>query len=436
MNTSNFKISHFIKQESLGGILLIISTIIALFWANNSDSYHHFWHELTIGITAGDFSLSHSLGHWINDGLMAIFFFTVGLEIKREVMGGELSTIKKASLPLFAAIGGMLVPALVYFIFNNGYPEYRSGWGIPMATDIAFALGLMAMLGDKVNINLKIFLTALAIADDLGAIMVIAVFYTENINVNELITAAIFMSVLLAANRFGVRRTAFYALVGLFGVWVSFLFSGVHATIAGVLIALTIPARPKINERQFIRNVKKKMSKFEKIDPNDISLLTSDQAHIVAEIDTIADDAHTPLQKLEHNLHPITSFFILPVFALANAGIKIEGKILDLLFTPIALGIMAGLVVGKTVGITLFSWVAVKLKIANLPKGISWQEIIGASMLAGIGFTMSIFVAELAFKDPEVIMMAKIGIFGASLIAALLGLTILSFAGKPKKQAP
>lgn len=434
MNTSNFKISHFIKQESLGGILLILSTIAALIWANSSESYHYFWHELYIGISAGHLSMNHSIGHWINDGLMAIFFFTIGLEIKREVMGGELSTMKKASLPLMAALGGMLVPAFIYFLFNSGYPEYSAGWGIPMATDIAFALGLMAMLGDKVNINLKIFLTALAIADDLGAIMVIAVFYTDNIDINELITAAVFMSVLIAANRFGVRRTAFYALVGLFGVWTSFLFSGVHATIAGVLIALTIPARPKIDERQFIRNVKKKMSKFEKIEANEVSLLTPSQAHIIEDIDTIADDAHTPLQKLEHTLHPITSFIILPVFALANAGIKIEGKILDLLLTPIALGIMAGLVIGKTLGITLFSWVAVKLKITNLPEGINWKEIIGASMLAGIGFTMSIFVAELAFKDKEVVQMAKIGIFGASLIAAIIGLTILSMEGRSKNQ--
>lgn len=433
MNTSNFKISHFIKEESLGGILLIFSTIIALIWANSSASYHHFWHELVISFSAGDFSLSHSLGHWINDGLMAIFFFTVGLEIKREVMGGELSTMKKASLPLVAAVGGMVVPAFIYFLFNSSIPEYSAGWGIPMATDIAFALGLMAMLGDRVNINLKIFLTALAIADDLGAIMVIAVFYTESIDVNELITAAVFMSVLMAANKFGIRRTSFYALVGLFGVWTSFLFSGVHATIAGVLIALTIPARPKTDEKQFIRNVKKKISKFEKIEANEVSLLTSGQAHIIEEIDNIADDAHTPLQKLEHAMHPITAYFILPVFALANAGIKIEGKIMDLLLTPIALGIMAGLVIGKTLGITLFSWIAVKLKIANLPEGITWKEIIGASMLAGIGFTMSIFVAELAFKDKEVIMMAKVGIFGASLIAAILGLTILSMAGRVKK---
>lgn len=430
MNTNNIKISLFIKQESLGGILLIISTIIALIWANNSESYHHFWHDIMISFSAGDFELSHSIGHWINDGLMAIFFFTIGLEIKREIMGGELSTFKKASLPLFAATGGMVIPAFVYFLFNNGYPEYSAGWGIPMATDIAFALGLMAMLGDKVNINLKIFLTALAIADDLGAILVIAIFYTESIDVSELITASVFMSILIAANKFGIRRTSFYAFVGLFGVWTSFLLSGVHATVAGVLIAFTIPARPKIIEKQFIRNVKKKISKFEKTEGNEVSLLTSDQAHIIGDIDNIANDAHTPLQKLEHTLHPITSFLILPLFALANAGIKIEGRILDLLFTPIALGIIAGLVAGKTLGITLFSWIAVKLKIANLPKGITWREIIGASMLAGIGFTMSIFVAELAFKDKEVIQMAKIGIFVASFISAILGLSLLSMSAK------
>lgn len=434
MNSNNFKITHYIKEESLGGILLIISTIIALIWANSSESYHHFWHEIYIHFSVGDFTINHSIGHWINDGLMAIFFFTVGLEIKREVMGGELSTLKKASLPIVAALGGMLVPALIYAAFNYNHPQFSSGWGIPMATDIAFALGLMALLGDKVNINLKIFLTALAIADDLGAILVIAIFYTESIDINELITAFGFMAVLIAANKFGVRRTAFYALVGLFGVWTSFLFSGVHATIAGVLIALTIPARPKINEVQFISNIKKKIQKFEDTNPNEVSLLTSNQAHIIEDIDSLADDAHTPLQKLEHSLHPITSFFILPIFALANAGIHVEGKIADMLISPIALGITAGLVLGKVIGITAFSWVAIKLKIAKLPQGTNWREITGASMLAGIGFTMSIFVAELAFDDAKVIQMAKIGIFAASIIAAILGLSLLSKSSKKANQ--
>lgn len=434
MNTSNFKISHFIKEESLGGILLIIATIIALIWANNSDSYYQLWHKLYISFTAGEFSISHSVGHWVNDGLMAIFFFTIGLEIKREIMGGELSSMKKASLPLMAAIGGMLIPALVYVIFNGSNPDFNRGWGIPMATDIAFALGLMALLGDKVNINLKIFLTALAIADDLGAILVIAIFYTDNIDTNSLINAGVFLSILIAANKMGVRRTAFYGIVGLFGVWTSFLFSGVHATIAGVLIALTIPARPRITEKEFAKKVKVKIQKFEEAESNQNSLLTSKQAHCIEDIDTIADDAHTPLQKLEHALHPIVAYFILPVFALANAGIVIEGSILDSLLSPITMGIIAGLVLGKSIGISGISWIAVKTGMANLPEGTGWRGIIGASFMAGIGFTMSIFVAELAFDDKEIIMMAKIGIFTASIISAIIGLSLLSFGSKKKSE--
>ncbi len=433
MSQNNFSIKNYIKEESLGGILLIIATVAALIWANSSESYHHFWHEIKVSFSAGSFNISHSITHWINDGLMAIFFFTVGLEIKREIMGGELSSIKKASLPIVAAIGGMLVPALIYTIFNATNADYSAGWGIPMATDIAFALGLLALLGDKVNVNIKIFLTALAIADDLGAILVIAIFYTESIRTELLFIAGGFIGILILANRLGVRKTAFYALVGLIGVWVSFLFSGVHATIAGVLIALTIPARPKINESQFISLVKIKIDKFAKQEPNDISLLTDKQAHCIDDIDKIADDAHTPLQKLEHALHPITSFFILPLFALANAGIRIEGKITDLLFSSVSLGIIAGLVIGKTIGITGLSWLAVKFKLATLPEGTKWKEIFGVSMMAGIGFTMSIFVAELAFSDDKLIQMAKVGIFSASIIAALAGLLFLNLTYKKQK---
>jgi NhaA family Na+:H+ antiporter len=429
MNTSNFKISHFIKEESLGGILLILATAIALIWANTSETYDQLWHHLYIGLDIGDFSIKHSLLHWVNDGLMAIFFFTIGLEIKREIMGGELSSLKKASLPVMAAVGGMLIPALIYTL-NSQDPDISRGWGIPMATDIAFALGLMALLGDKININLKIFLTAIAIADDLGAILIIAIFYTESIDIYSLFTAAGFLIILVIANRLGVRRTAFYTLVGLFGVWTSFLFSGVHATIAGVLIALTIPARPKITESEFAKKVKVKIEKFEESESNQISLLTEKQAHCIEDIDNIADDAHTPLQKLEHALHPIVAFLILPIFALANAGIIIEGKIFDSLTSPITVGIIAGLVIGKSIGITGISWLAVKLKIAHLPEGTGWTGIIGTAFMAGIGFTMSIFVAELAFDDTEIIMMAKIGIFTASIISALIGLSLLSMSSK------
>lgn len=426
-NRSRFSIGKFIKEESFGGFVLILVTIIAVVWANSNwaDAYHRIWHEIKLGLSFGDFAMKYSLQHWINDGLMAIFFFMVGLEIKREVIAGELSSIKKASLPIAAALGGMLFPALIYVIFNYNNPEHLAGWGTPMATDIAFALGILSLLGSKVNINLKIFLTALAIADDLGAILVIALFYTDTINISQLINAAVFLALLTGANRLGVRRTTFYALVGFLGVWMSFMFSGVHATIAGVLIALTIPGRTKVTEKQYVDDLCMLVDKFEKAKPNDKDLLTQQQAHLVSKISKLTDDANTPLQKLEHALHPLSAFFILPLFALANAGVHIEGNILDMLRHPVALGIMAGLVLGKVLGISLFSRLMVWLKLATLPEGVSWKQIYGAGMLAGIGFTMSIFISGLAFGSEQLEQVAKIGIFGASIISAIAGLIML-----------
>ncbi len=308
------------------------------------------------------------------------------------------------------------------------------GWGVPMATDIAFALGLLAMLGKRVNINLKIFLTALAIADDLGAILVIAIFYTDTINYSELVTATIFMIVLIVANFAGVRRTLFYAVVGLSGVWLSFLYSGVHATIAGVLIALTIPARTEIDETSYISSLEKLLHKFRKVNPNNNPLLTKSQAHVVEEIDNLTDAAQTPLQKLEHFLHPITTYFILPVFALSNAGVRIEGNLSDLLLHPIAIAIILGLVLGKFVGISLFSKLMVKFKLASLPEGVSWNQIYGVALLAGIGFTMSIFISELAFSDEAFKQIAKVGILAASVIAAVLGMAWLALSTKKESE--
>ena len=416
-------------------MLLILATVVALFWANSSfyPAYHHLWYEMKVGFTWGGFKLIGSLHHWINDGLMALFFFTVGLEIKREIIGGELSSLKKASLPIMAAVGGMIIPALIYTLVVINKPELLHGWGVPMATDIAFALGLLAMLGKRININLKIFLTALAIADDLGAILVIAIFYTESINYTELITAAIFMIVLVVANFTGVRRTLFYTVVGLSGVWLSFLCSGVHATIAGVLIALTIPARTAIDEETYISKLSRLLQKFRKENPNGNPLLTKEQAHVVEEIDKLNDAAQTPLQKLEHFLHPITTYFILPVFALSNAGVRVEGNIFDLMFHPIAIGIILGLVLGKFVGISLFSRLMVKLKWASLPEGVSWKQIYGVALLAGIGFTMSIFISELAFNDEAFKQIAKVGIMAASLLAGVLGMIWLALTS-PKKE--
>ncbi len=429
---SKFNILSFIKEESLGGYILIAITIIALVWANSGfyDSYHYLWHELQMGFKFGDFELSSSLHHWINDGLMALFFFTIGLEIKREVLAGELSSFKKAGLPIAAAVGGMIIPALIYVIISINHPQFINGWGIPMATDIAFALGLMAMLGKRVPVSLKIFLTALAIADDLGAIMVIAVFYTESIDMMELLNAAFFLGVLIAANRMGVRSAIFYALVGGLGVWTSFLFSGVHATIAGVLIALTIPVRPKISEKAFIQRLSSCLDVFKKTDPNDKSLLTSAQSKVISKIGHHVSDANTPLQKLEHAMHPVSIFVILPIFALSNAGVHIEGNLMAMILHPISLGIMGGLILGKFLGISVFSWIFVKLKLANLPPGVSWAHIYGMSFLAGIGFTMSMFIADLGFEQQEYVKIAKVGILAASLLAGIIGVSILSMAKK------
>jgi NhaA family Na+:H+ antiporter len=425
---TSFNISSYIKEESLGGFILIFVTLVALIWANSAyhESYFYLWNELKLGVSLGDASLKKSLHLWINDGLMAIFFFMIGLEIKREVLAGELSSLKKASLPIAAAIGGMVVPAAFYVAVNYNNPQYLNGWGIPMATDIAFALGMMSLLGKKVPISLKVFLTALAIADDLGAIMVIALFYTETIYTGELINAAIFMTVLITANRLGVRRTSFYAIIGFAGVWLSFLYSGIHATVAGVLIAFTIPVRTKISEKKYIDNLCVLLDEFEKEKSNNKSLLTQRQAHLLTGIEELSDDAHTPLQKLEHALHPITSYFILPIFALSNAGVRIEGNIFDLLFHPIAIGIMLGLILGKSLGISLFSKLMVKMKWSNLPEGVTWRHIYGASLFAGIGFTMSIFIAHLAFVPEEFVEIAKVGIFVASFVAAVGGMILLS----------
>ena len=429
---STFKISNFISEEAYGGIILIIATIAALIWANSIyyDSYYQLWHELKVGFVWGEINMVGSLHHWINDGLMALFFFTIGLEIKREIMGGELSSMKKASMPIAAAIGGMLIPAAFYALVLINYPEYLDGWGIPMATDIAFALGLLALLGKRVNINLKIFLTALAIADDLGAVMVIAIFYTDTINYSELLSAVFFIGVLVIANFAGVRRTSFYAIVGFIGVWMAFVFSGVHATIAGVLIALTIPARTKISEHEYVEKLAKYLNKYKKEQSNENSLLTKEQVHLISDIEVLNDKAQTPLQKLEHALHPITAFFILPVFALSNAGVHVEGSVIEMLLHPISLGIIAGLVLGKFLGISFFSRLTVWLKIATLPEGVTWKQIYGVSFLAGIGFTMSMFISDLAFVDEEFKQIAKVGIMAASLISATIGMIWLSVGTK------
>lgn len=422
---------EFISKETISGIILVVAAVIAIIWANSpwAHSYHYVWHEIHMEFKFENwFDLDASLNHWINDGLMAIFFFTVGLEIKREVMEGELSSLKKASMPIMAAVGGMIVPAVIYTFFNYDNSDTANGWGIPMATDIGFTLGVLSLLGNRVSINLKIFLTALAIADDLGAIMVIALFYTDpaSIDFHQLWVALAFIVVLIVANKVGIRSGTFYGIVGLFGVWIAFIYSGIHATFAGVLIAITIPARAKISEHEFLEKGRKYADVFTK-NMKSGKLLSTEQAHAISGMEKAMERVQTPLQKLEHAIHPFVAYFVLPLFALSNAGIEISGSIIDMMLHPVALGVMFGLVLGKFLGISLFSKLMVKLKLSTLPDNVAWMEIYGAAMLAGIGFTMSIFITDLAFDDKSIIEHAKVGVMAASLVAAILGLLILKF---------
>lgn len=416
---------RFISNSTMSGIILFSSAFIALVISNSpwSEAYHHFW-ETEFSIGFGDNILSKSLHHWINDGLMAVFFFVVGLELKREIIAGELSDPKNAILPVSAAIGGMVIPALVFWFFNNGL-ESVSGWGIPMATDIAFALGVLYLLGDRVPLSLKIFLTALAIADDIGAVLVIAFFYTSEINFYSLGTGVLFMVMLILANMSGVRNTLFYAILGIGGLWLAFLMSGVHATIAAVLAAFTIPARVKIPELLYSSKLEILHNKFKAATPNDQPTVTQEQLHILEDIRDLSKKALTPLQRLEHSMHPLVAFIIMPVFALANAGVSLTGDILGQLFSPLALGIFAGLLLGKVLGVVGVSVMLIKFKIASIPEGMNKYHLLGAGFLAAIGFTMSLFITDLAFKQQEFIFQAKLGILTASIGASIIGFWLI-----------
>ncbi len=418
-------ILEFIQAETTGGLFLLCCAILAMVLANSaiSDKYFDFWKTpLTVGF--GTWELSKSLFLWINDGLMAIFFFVVGLEIKRELMAGELSTVRKAMLPIAAALGGMAVPALFYTAFNYG-GEGRNGWGIPMATDIAFALGFLSLLGKRVPVSLKIFLTALAIVDDLGAVIVIAVFYTADLHVLHLVTGLICFAALIGVNRMGIRKVTVYVILGII-MWVAFLKSGIHPTLAGVLLAFTIPSRIKIDSKAFPDHCRKLIDEYEKADEcGKPMLLCESQQTAVQSIETACHYAESPMQRLEHNLHPWVTFFIMPVFAVANAGIVLNAEFITNAVDPISIGVFLGLALGKPVGITLFSWMAVRSKIASLPESVSWKSILGIGCVAGIGFTMSLFIADLAFSLSHQLDIAKIGIFTSSIAAGFLGWLIL-----------
>lgn len=418
-------LNRFIDNSTTSGILLFVVAVIALILANSpfSDAYHKFW-EHTLSIGYDTYVVSKSLHHWINDGLMSIFFFVIGLELKREVLAGELSRPKDAILPIAAGLGGMIIPALFYLALNPS-GDQSAGWGIPMATDIAFALGILYLLGDKVPISLKVFLTALAIADDIGAVLVIAFFYTSEIFTTSLFFGGGFFIVLVIANFLGVRSIVFYGLIGIGGLWLAFLLSGVHATIAGIVVALTIPANVKIQDNHFVAKIKGLIKEFEKSTPNQVTLLTLEQLEIVGEIRYYSLAALTPLQRLEHSMHPMVSFVVMPIFALANAGITFSGSFGENMVSNVSIGVILGLVVGKFIGIVGVSKILVKLKIASLPQGVNWRHIYGAALLAGVGFTMSLFITDLAFDDPNLILQSKIGIFAASILGGIGGFLVL-----------
>jgi Na+:H+ antiporter, NhaA family len=422
----------FAHKQSSGGILLIAATVVALLWANSpwGESYAALWQtKLTVGL--GEFSLSKDLTHWINDALMAVFFLVVGLEIKRELLVGELSSVRSAALPIAAAVGGAVVPALIYIAINAG-TEGAAGWGIPMATDIAFALGVLALLGERAPVALKVFLTALAIVDDIVAVLVIAFFYTAEISWGALGVGGLFLAALVMANLIGVGRTLIYAVLGV-GLWLAFLLSGVHATIAGVLLAFTVPASSFINPGAFLERSRYVLDRFEKAGEKGENVLTNEERQAALHaLNHATYQLEPPLHELEHTLHPWVVFAIMPIFALANAGVTLGGGLAEALVSPVALGIVAGLVLGKQLGITLFAWLAVKVGVSELPVGINWRHVYGGGWLGGIGFTMSLFITDLAFSNGSLVDAAKLGILAASLIAGVIGWAILRGASSPR----
>ena len=419
-------VQTFIHTEEVGAIVLLLAAASALGWANSpwSDSYASFWHT-TISFDIYIFAISEDLEHIVNDGLMAVFFFVVGLEIKRELLHGELSSFRRAVLPAMAALGGMVAPAAIYLAFNSS-GETAVGWGIPIATDIAFALGVLALLGRRLPAQLRIFLLGLAVVDDLGAIAVIAVFYTESIHWIDLGLALGVFVVIAACIRIGIRSLGFYLILSVV-MWQFFLESGIHATVAGVLISVLTPARPYLHRKNYKAAVENLLRDFK------LAMDTGQEEKaesIVAEVEKLSQGTEGPMERLERVIHPWTSFVVLPIFALANAGIVISwDSLTEAAASPITLGILVALPVGNTLGILGMTWLTVRLGLGRLPSYVTWLQVLGVGMLGGIGFTVSIFVSGIAFENQALSDQAKIGVFGASLLAGAVGYLFLRFVG-------
>ncbi|GMQ84687.1 MAG: Na+/H+ antiporter NhaA [Acidimicrobiia bacterium] len=417
---------RFADTEAASGVVLLAAAVLALLWANSlwGESYFSFWGtKLTIEL--GSFHFEETLKDIVNDGLMAIFFFVVGLEIKRELVVGELNSMRKAALPAMAALGGMVVPALIYvaFVASSNGGDAIAGWGIPMATDIAFSVGVIALLGSRVPVGAKLFLLALAIVDDIGAILVIAVFYTADLSIIWLAVAAGALFLLFTARQAGIRSIAVYLPLALI-VWFSFLESGVHATIAGVILGLMVPARAMYSDLEFRRRARWILERFDMNAASPDARERLDQDAL--ELEAIARESVPPLERFEHRLHRFSSFIVVPLFALANAGIRFADlDVIAAIFSPIALGVSVGLVLGKPVGIALATWIGLRLKLGELPRNVRFSHVIAIGVLAGIGFTVSLFIAELAFRSSDMAVIltdeAKIGIFLGSAIAGIAG---------------
>jgi len=419
----------FVKTESLAGILLFGATIIALIWANSSysETYVSLW-EQTIGISFQNFELKKPLILWINDGLMAIFFFVIGLELKRELLIGEINSVKKATFPFIAALGGVLVPVGLYLLLNQD-PATEKGWGIPMATDIAFALALLTTLGKRIPLSLKIFLTAFAIIDDIAAVLVIAIFYSVNVSWLYILYGIILI-ILLGVLYYTRRYSFFIGIVLAIVIWFLFLKSGVHPTIAGVLLAFTIPLKRRINIRKYSDHLRAISTKLVNVtDDDERHLLTKDEIRCIDNLDDLTFEVRSPLQHLEHKLHSIVAYFILPVFAFANAGVEISlnGDFDYSLMTNIALSLF----IGKFIGVSLFSYIGNKLNLTELPSGVQFKQVFGIAAVAGVGFTMSIFIDNLAFYGELInVNSAKVGIIIGSVTSAIVGYVVLRLTSK------
>lgn len=434
---ANSSFLSFVKHHVNGGMLLMIVAVLAMVVANSplSETYLALW-NYPVSLQIGDFNLfSHhgeplTLMAFINDALMAVFFFSVGLEIKREILVGELSSFRQAMLPVIAATGGMILPVIVYTLVASTSPE-SNGLAIPMATDIAFSLGVLSLLGKRVPLSLKIFLTAFAVVDDIGGILVIALFYTSQLEVSYLIVAGLLMVLLFVANKGGIINKAFYIIVGII-IWYLFLQSGIHSTVAGVIVAFMIPSRPQLHIGKYIERIRDNVKGFPVHEDTSI-ILSNEQIDKLKSIESASDKVISPLQSMENSLHGVVNYFIMPLFAFANAGVSFVGSTGEIVGV-VTYAVALGLIIGKFVGIFSFTWLAIKTKIVSMPEGMCWKSVAGAAMLGGIGFTVALFIANLSFGKtaPHLLDEAKLGVLLGTIISGIIGYTYLNIV-LPKK---